>query len=189
MLYCQFNEKPITPSQMNLIFRGRLLWRDIATWIRAYLINSYSSLETQPILDKIYHTNQEYGNVLRVFFGEKVSDDYINHLNSYIKTYQSLFSALMSGDQTAVDEYSKQLYQNIDERAAALSQINPFWQDSEFRKLLYPFTNLLLQEAAAIASNDCAKNVEVFDRLLSQSTKIGDYFSNGLIQYITYSAK
>lgn len=189
MRYCQFTEKCITPGQMNLIFRARMLWRNSATWIRAYLTNAYSGLDTQSINEKIHRSNLEYGNVLRIFFGEKVTDDYINYLVSYITTYQLLFNALMSGDTNAVDEYSKQLYQNIDQRAASLSEINPFWQETELKNLLYPFTDLLIQEASAFVSDDYHKNVEVFDRLLSQSTIIGDYFSDGLMKYLTYTAR
>lgn len=188
-VYSQFKEKCITPGQMNLIFRARMLWRNTATWIRAYLTNAYAGLDTQAINEKIYASNQEYGNVLKVFFGEKVTDDYINHLNSYITIYQALFQAQMNGDTNAVDEYTKQLYQNIDHRAASLAQINPFWQESELKKLLYPYTDLLLKEAAAFAANDSRKSVDVFDQLLSQSTVIGDYFSDGLINYLNYTAR
>jgi len=189
MQYCQFSEQCITPAQMNLIFRARMLWRNAATWFRAYLANAKAGIDIQPINEKLYRTNLEYGNVLRVFFGDRITDDYLDHLNRYIEDYQAMFAALMGGDQKAVEEYSRKLYQNIDERAVALAQVNPFWQESEWKNLLYPFTDLLLQEASAIASGDCIKDVSTFDRLLTQSTLIGDYFSEGLINYLTYSGR
>lgn len=188
-MYCRIGDKCITPAQMNLIFRARLLWRNAATWMRIYLGKAYSGYDTQPVNEKLKHVNLDYGNVLRVFFGDKVTEEYINLLNSYVTIYQALFKAMMAGDQDAVNAYAKQLYENIDARAATLSKINPFWQEAKMKDLLYQFTDLLLQDAAAIASNDSAKDIDLIEKLLAHSTVIGDYFSEGLINYLTYTAR
>ena len=188
-MYSRISDKCITPAQMNLIFRARMLWRNSATWFRAYLANTMAGQDTNAANDKLYHSTLEYGNTLRVFFGDKVTDEYLNLLFRYIEIYKALFQALQKGDLGAVEQYSKQLYQNIDQRAEALEKINPFWQETELKKQLYQFTDLLLQQAAAIASNDSTKDIETYDRLLTHSTAIGDYFSEGLINYLTYSGR
>ena len=189
MNYCRFNDKCITLGQMNLIFRARLLWRNTATWTRSYLASAYAGVDTQEVSNKLYNSNLEYGNVLKLFFGDKITDDYINLLNDYVRIYQAYFQALMEGDQAKAEMFQKQLYENIDKRAANLANVNPFWQEVELKNLLYTFTELLIDEAKTFISQDYHKNVDIFDRLLSHSTTIGDYFSEGLLNFLNYSAR
>lgn len=68
----------LTTGQMNLIFRARMLWRDIGTWLTIYMSSLFSGFPNlQAITNKLYRIPLEYGNILRTFFGDRVSEDYI----------------------------------------------------------------------------------------------------------------
>lgn len=178
---------PVT-GQMNLIFRGRMLWRDLATWLATYMFSVAGGYGNQDAISaRLYQLPLDYGNVMKLFFGDKLSEDYINLLSTYIITLQSLFLAMMKGDADAVNTYAKQLYQNIDQRAAFLAQINPFWQQDVWRSLLYNFNGLVMDFATSLLSKDFQKNIDIFDRLLSMSSVIGDYFSEGIFNYLSYT--
>jgi hypothetical protein len=54
----------------NIVFRGRILWRDIATWIRLYL--AAVSLQADPELEeevanKLLNLPVEFGNIKSIF--------------------------------------------------------------------------------------------------------------------------
>ena len=126
-----------TLSQLNLIFRARMLWINLSMWLRAYLVSMYSGLKYQEAVSrKLYSLPVEVGTTLRVFFGDKISEEYINLLSQYIITYQFIFNAQKNGNQSSVNQYTQQLYQNIRLRSEYLSNINPFWQTSVWVNLM-----------------------------------------------------
>ena len=174
-----------TSGYLNLIFRARMLWRDMATWLTIYMFSVFGGYGNQKeISDKLYQVPLEYGNVMRLIFGDKLSEDYITLLSNYIIILEYLFQAQMAGDTAAVDEYTKQLYENIDKRAAFLAQINPYWQEGIWKTLLYTFNKMIIEDATTLLSKDYQKNIDVFDSLLTQSSIIGDYFSEGILNYL-----
>ena len=173
----------IVTGQMNLIFRGRMLWRDMAMWLTIYmfaLFGGYPNVQT--IADQIYKLPFEYGNVMKLIFGDKVSDDYINLVSQYVIILEYLFYYQLTGDQNNAGNYTQQLYQNISQRAAFLAQINPYWQESTWRTLLTTFNNMILEESTALLTKEYEKSIDIFNNLLSQSSIIGDYFSEGILQ-------
>lgn len=181
------NVSPVT-GQMNLVFRARMLWRDLGTWLATYMLSIAGGYGNQEVVaERLYRLPLDYGNIMKLFFGEKLSEDYINLLSTYIITLQSLFISQMRGDVNSANEFTKQLYQNINLRAAFFAQINPYWQESVWRSLLYNFNGLILDFSTTLLAKEYKTNIDVFDRLLSMSSVIGDYFSEGLINYLNYS--
>lgn len=185
MIYKEEFQNGRVTGEMNLIFRARMLWRNLATWTAIYLVSAYGSYPNQQaVSEKLYEAPLEYGNFMRLVFGNPDTEDYINILSMYIITLQNLFHAQLRGDEEAVNTYARQLYQNIDLRAEFLAQLNPYWQKETWQSLLYHYNNLIMELSMTLLLNDFVKNIEVFDRLLSYSSVIGDYFSEGIIQYL-----
>lgn len=175
----------ISSGYMNLIFRGRMLWRDMSTWLTLYMFSVYGQYPNQQVLaDRLYQLPLEYGNTMRLIFGDKISEDYITLLSNYIITLESLFNAQLMNDQNAINEYVRRLYQNINQRAAFLGSINPYWQESVWNTMLYAFNNMIVEESFALLTSEYDRSVDVFNRLLAQSTIIGDYFSEGIYNYL-----
>lgn len=189
MLYkCEVRDLGPVSGQLNLIFRARMFWRDLATWLATYMFSVTGGYGNQDVISaKLYRLPLDYGSDMKLFFGDKLSEDYINLLSTYIITLQSLFLAMMKGDADAVNTYAKQLYQNIDQRSVFLAQINPFWQQDVWRSLLYNFNGLIMGFATSLLSKDFQQNIDIFDRLLSMSSVIGDYFSEGTFNYLEYT--
>jgi hypothetical protein len=179
----------IVTGQMNLIFRGRMLWRDMATWLTMYMFALYGGYPNQQaIAGQIYKLPLEYGSVMKLIFGDKVSNDYINLVSQYIIILEYLFYYQITGDQNAASSLTQQLYQNINQRAAFLAQINPYWQENTWKTLLTTFNNMLLEESTALLTKEYDKSVDIFNNLLTQSSIIGDYFSEGILQYLQSQA-
>lgn len=186
----ELQEYNLTSGQMNLLFRMRIIWRDIATWIRSYLVSVYQNSDPelkQNIIDKLYNVPMEYVTVLRLFFGDMVANEYSRLLSNYITILISLIDAQQSGDAAAEAEYTKQLYENVDQQVDFLAQINPFWQKEILRSLFYNFTDMTIEESNTFSSQDYSRNVNLFERILNHSTVIGDYLTKGLVSYFTYS--
>ncbi|MDF2657143.1 MAG: hypothetical protein K0R19_3617 [Bacillota bacterium] len=168
-------------AQMNFIFRARMLWRDLATWLRAYKVSLYGGVgNSESLSQRLYQIPLEYGNMLRVFVGDEATEKYINLLSQYIILLQSLFIAQINNDVNLIDDLTKQIYRNTKERAALFAQMNPYWSQSEWITLMNAFTQMQIEEATTFLTQDYDRNIEIFDRILSLTTIMGDYFSEGL---------
>ena len=171
-------------AQMNFIFRARMLWRDLASWLRAYKISLYGGVgNTEALSKRLFEIPLEYGNILAVFFGDQIKEQYITLLTQYIAILQSLFIAQINNDVNVVNNLTQQAYQNVINRAALFSSINPYWKQSDWVTLLDSFTNMQIEEATTLLTKDYDRNVDIHDRMLSLTNIIGDYFSEGLVNY------
>lgn len=175
-------------ADMNLIFRARMLWMTLSMWLRAFLVSTYTGLPYQEsVMKKLYSMPVDVGNTLRIFFGDKITDDYVNLLSQYILLYQYIFVSQKNGDIAAVEQYTKQLYENIRVRSEYFARINPFWKANDWEMLMRNFADLTLEESTTFLTGEYDRNIQIFDRILTQSTLMGDYFSEGLIDYLNYS--
>lgn len=173
-------------AQTNFIFRARMLWRDLATWLRAYLVSLYGGIgNTQALSDRLYNVPIEYGNILRSYFGEQITGDYINLQVQYIALLQSFFIAQINNDVDLMNSLTQQIYENVDTSADFLARINPYWSKSEWLSLLSSFTSMQIEQATTLLTQDYDRNVDVFDRTLALTNIIGDYFSQGLTYYFS----
>lgn len=173
-------------GQMNFMFRARMLWRDLATWLRSYKVSLYGGVgNTDELSQRLFRIPLAYGNILRVYFGDQATEQFINLLTQYIAILQSLFIAQINNDVDKINNLTQQAYQNVNSTAALLSSINPYWTQGEWVTLLTLFTSLQIEEATTFLTKDYTVNNDIFDRILSLTNIIGDYFSEGLTNYFT----
>jgi hypothetical protein len=173
-------------SQINFLFRARMLWRDLATWLRSYKVSLYGGVgNTDELSQRLFRLPTEYGNILRVFIGDQATQQFINLLTQYISILQSLFIAQFNNNVNAINNLTQQIYQNINSTAALLASINPYWTQGEWVTLLNSFTSMQIEEATTFLTKDFTRNIAIFDSMLSLTNIIGDYFSEGLTNYFT----
>jgi len=172
-------------DEINFIFRTRMLWRDMGSWIRAYIISLYANIGDQDFVSqRLSKVPSEFGDVFRIFFGDENTSSLIGLLEAYISLLQSVFQALNVNNTNAVNVYLNLLYQNTDQIALFLSQINPFWEESKWQNYLRKYTQMVIEEAVTFHEGDYTKNIEIYDNLLSLSLLMGDYISEGLYRYM-----
>lgn len=181
----RYKENLITYGQMNLIINARNLWRDFVMWSRIYLISRLAGIGTpNEVFYRIYRIPNGFGNVLRLIFGDEIAEKYIHLLSQTIIIFSELIEAQLIGNVELVTEKVRQLYMNADERAKFLATINPYWEEVQWKSLMYTFYQYSFDEIISIQTND-ARNIDIFDRLLQHANTMGDYFSQGVFNYLT----
>ncbi|MDF3000446.1 MAG: hypothetical protein K0Q48_565, partial [Bacillota bacterium] len=74
---CGHQLRSISPGEMNLIFRARLIWRNLATWMLIYLASLFGNYgNQQEIREQIYSIPADYVTVMKMVFGEKLAENY-----------------------------------------------------------------------------------------------------------------
>lgn len=188
----QLPQYNLTTGQLNLLFRLRIIWRDIATWMRAYLV--YTFLDSDPELkeaaaQKLTDLPVKYADVFRVYFGNEIADDHTVLMSNYTKLLMSLIDATKSGDTDAINEYTNLINENINERVNFLTYINPFWEKSTMSDLLHTFNDMTISEINTFANKDYQNNSDLFSRILTYADRMGDTFADGMLNYFTFSSR
>jgi len=179
----------ITYDQMNAIFGIRMFWFEFVTWIRNYMLSRYRGLgNTEEVYARLLQVPVDYVNALRQVFGEKVPEDYVELFFTYIELLDAFITAQMENNTEEIDRITQLLYENADERAAAITAINPvFWDESEWRTRLHNNLRDTLEEATSILMGDDTKSIDIFSSLLDQAEDTSNYFAQGLLNYINFN--
>jgi hypothetical protein len=181
----KFNEQCITYSQMNFIFNSRIFWRRFTIWLREYMISRYAELgNSEEIFNQLYLESLNFGDTLQIIFGRENENSYSQLVNQYIYGFRDLISAQISGDSESVYQLVNLLYKNAADRAAFLTSINPYLNESEWRDLLGTYIRYTIDEANSFISGNYSKEIAIFDRLIELTNRMGYVFAQALYDYI-----
>lgn len=91
-----------------------------------------------------------------------------------------LVKAAKAADTASAEALRRQWYQNADEIAAFLAEINACWRESEWRAMLYSHLELTQQEATLrIGGNDPA-DIRIFGKIEAEAMEMADMMFCGL---------
>lgn len=182
----QTPESVISFGNANLIFDFRRLWLDLVGWTRTYVSSIMSGFgDATANGERLYAMPREFGNRIRMIFGEEAEQTFITFLSNHIILMMSLASAMKNGNNELVSSLTTQIYQNADEFSAFLDRTNAFWDTTPWQNLLYQYISLQLERMVALASGDFNKAVQIYDRLTYHAIQIADDMSNGVLQYLS----
>lgn len=182
----QEQEPTISYGYLNLVKSYRNLMAQLAYLTRIYFASVYSGFgNAEAIAKKLYSLPNRFQEKSELIFGTPLSEEFLNLLSLHVLNVQSLANALVIGDQNASNYYTQLLYQNADRIASHLSKMNPFWDEMQWKTLLYNYINLIIQNAVALGAREFEKELDIFERMLLAALAMGDYQADGLYQYIT----
>ena len=183
----KINEPTVTYGQMNLLFSGRTIWREIATWTWIYLISRFTTLNniSEEVFSRLYQTPQVLGGIFQFIFGFESAQNYLQLLSVQLALLKEIIDSEIAGNAALTDQRVRQLYQNADERARFVSSINPFWNETQIRNLLYTYNRYTLEEITSFLTGNYSESFSILDLLLHHADNTGDYFTQGLFAFLT----
>lgn len=177
-------EQCLTYDQMNAIFGIRMLWFEIATWSRAYMLSKIKNIgNVEEVYARFRQVSDEFSNVMRAIFGEEAAVTVEQHVDLFIELLDALITAQMEEDTETADRSVKLLYQDARAHADFLGSLNPVWQGSEWETILYDIVRNLIDESIMLLSGNYAENQEIFATLLDKAEAASEYFARGIYQY------
>lgn len=181
-----FNPDCITVSQMKMIFNARMYYRRLTAWARAYILSRYLDVGTaDELFGRLYLEALNQADLLAFVFGREDSDKYAELMGDFAILLRDVISAQLDEDEEAMERIIGLLGRNVEERAAFLHTLNPYWSEEVYRDLLRTYIQYLLDLANLMAAGDYDKDIEVYDNLRDQSHRLGDTFAEGMYNYIT----
>lgn len=181
-----FNPQCITYSQMNLIFNARIYYRRLTAWTGEYINNIILGLGTaEDMFSRLYTETLDIGNMLQIIFGRVYSEYYSNLVSGFAIALREYISAIIEGNADAANQNVIRLYENVEERAIFLENLNPYWSAAEYRDLFDTYIRYTLELVDALAAGDFSRYIELYDLFNAHTLRMGDVFAVGIYNYIT----
>lgn len=176
----------ITYGQMNLINTLRKFWFELPMWRRDYLVSYAANLGDVEILgNKLYNMPTEIGNVLEAFLGNTIARKIEGMIREQIVIGAQIMFEEKEDNIEAINENTTRLYRNVDQMAAYLAQINPYWDEQTWKNLLYDYYRTSLLEMVTVLAKKYQESVILYESMEDQALNIADYMVEGIIPYFT----
>ena len=174
----------LTYGQMNIINYLRVLWMDFIMWSRALITSEASGFgDIEAVGLKLYQIPDQFRGVFDIFFGQEIGNQMGRLFTEQLLLGVDMIRGQKEGDTEAVDESTVKLYQNGEQTAAYLSQVNPYWDEQTWKNLFGEFTKTKIFETLAIGTGRYTESIAVSDSLQYQALRMADYMAEGLIRY------
>lgn len=186
MAFKEQEQPAVALGYINLVKSTRNLMAQLAYLTRIYFAATYSGFgNAEAVARKLYSLPGRFQEKAELIFGAPLSEEFLNLLSLHVNYIQGLANAMATGNLDAANYYTQLLYQNADGIASHYSKMNPFWDEMQWKTLLYNYINLIIQDAVALGSGDFDKELDIFERMLLAALAMGDYQADGLYQYMT----
>ena len=175
----------ITYGQMNIINDFRMLWTEIAIWIRSFMVSTITEFsDSKAISDRLYRIADDFKDKLQPFFGMEVAENLHQLLLWYIINIQTMITALYHKDPITVDSAVTSLYRISDELSTYLATINPFWSKEQWESLLNGLNEMIIAEEIALIGSEYEREIGIRDRIFRQARLLGDYMAAGVMHFL-----
>ena len=184
-MVCKFQEygqQCITFEQFNILNNLISLWQRYVMWSRAlFLAGIERSANLPAVQSRVYQAPIDFYNTLRVFYGERLAEQFLNAFLAYTVAKINLMNAMIGNSQDAVNASAQELYTRADVIAALLSQI-PYWREDYWKTLLYQDISMGIAEFRAALTGDHEMEISIFERMLLNAADIGGYMASAIFQ-------
>lgn len=155
-------------------------------WRRAFLVSFASDLgDREAIGLRLYQAPTDIGNILSVFFGETIARRVEGMMREQLVLWIQILFAEKVEDRDLIDRNTRQLYENVDRMAAYLAEINPYWDEATWKKILHNYYETGLLESVAYLAGRYEDEIILYENLESQALNIADYMAYGISRYFT----
>ncbi|MBR0598489.1 hypothetical protein [Sinanaerobacter chloroacetimidivorans] len=180
----QQQEQGISHEQMSLIKDLRFLMTQFAYLTRDYIKSIIYNLgDSAAIANKLHNIPLKIKALVDMIFGASTGDELINLLLKNVSYLEDIVNAMLFGHFSFMYDSIKYFYHNADALAKYFAQINPYWDESQWKKLLYIYNEDLINDTNAIISRSFKDELDMFDKLLQDALAIADYLAEGINQY------
>jgi hypothetical protein len=161
----------------------RKLWEDHIVWTRGFIVSVAHDLpDADETATRLLANQVHIGDALKPFYGTANGNHVTELLQEHILIAAEILTAAKAGDDDAVAEALGRWYENGDEIADFLANLNRrYWSRDELRMMMEEHLNTTLAEAVARLSGDYAGDIAHYEVVHEHILMMADTLSNGII--------
>ncbi len=181
--YTQCQPAGISVAEEILSNHMRLLWEQHVYWTRM-VINSmvFDQPDKQLVTDRLLRNAKDFEAALTPFYGETVAAQFADLLTSHITIAAEFVQAAIDSDSAAAADAEKRWYENADQIADFLAEINPYWSAREWQSMLYDHLAMLKAEAVYFITKDYANSIAIFENIEQEALEMADMMTEGIVR-------
>ena len=172
----------ITPAQVELLNTLRRLWIEHVLWTRMFIQSTLnSSGDVEEVTNRLLQNPSDFATVLIPIYGETNARRFEEFFRDHLLIAAALVNAAKAGDMAAYNEQRTRWYENADDIANFLAEINPHWSERDWQSMLYDHLYMTEVEAMQIAGRDYAESIQQFDNIQREALQMADEMARGII--------
>lgn len=133
-----------------------------------------------PTTARLLRNADDFGAVLETLYGPNVAKMFADLLREHLTIAATLVKALRDGRDSEAAEARTAWFQNADNIARFLGQINPFWSEAEWRNMMHEHLRLLTGEVVTRLEGHYEQNVATSDAVERQALEMADMMTAGI---------
>lgn len=175
--------KDIKPSKLNLNNKMRMLWEQHIVWTRMLITSIIFDLpDADPVANRLLQNPMDFAKVLRPFYGNNIASQFSNLFRDHLVIASNLVKAAKAGDSETASNAEREWYNNADEIAAFLGNINPYWSKDQWKDMLHRHLELTKSEAVDMLNKDYKSSISRYDEIERQALEMADIMTAGIIK-------
>lgn len=161
----------------------RLLWEQHVYWTRMFLVSvAFDLADKEFVTNRLLQNPKDFEAALIPFYGKGIASKFEELFTKHLVIASELANAAKEGNTTAATDAEKRWYENADQIAEFLSEINPFWSMKEWQKMLYTHLAMTKEEAVNILTQQYENSITNFDEIEKQALEMADMMIKGILQ-------
>ncbi|WP_218033964.1 acetylglutamate kinase [Paenibacillus koleovorans] len=172
----------ISERELQLRQTMRRLWEDHSAWTRMTIISIVSGLPDEAVVTKRLLRNPiDMANALQPFYGQAFAARFGQLMTEHLTIAAQLVKAAKAGKKEEAAKLEKDWYHNADQIAALLAQVNPYFNEQDWRRMLHEHLRLVKEEAVLRLTGDYVKDIANYDVIVKQALEMADSMSAGIL--------
>lgn len=173
----------LTLEQMNIILASEGICSELPMWMNSLLMSTVGkTADGSAVLNRAFiGVPTKFYNVLTVFYGTRLAQEFRNLLASFIHCEWMVMEAVNNKDTAAADAYTIRWYSAADSISSFLAQNNVYWDETQWKRLLYQYIRISIECITSAVEGDFEREIELYDSLRDLACIISSYLSRGII--------
>ncbi len=132
--------------------------------------------------DRLLQNPKDFEEVLVSFYGQDTAAKFAELLTTHLTIANELVIAAKEGNVDAASDAEKRWYENADQIATFLSNINPNWSVDDWQEMLYNHLAMTKTEANDILTQNYEDSINVFADIERGALEMADVMTQGIVQ-------
>lgn len=171
-------------NQLQICLMNQLqqLWAQHVYWTRFFIISTAADLDDlKPVTGRLLQNPKDFAQLLAPIFGVKSACQFQELLTQHLLIAADLVNAVKNGETEKANSPRKKWYQNADEIANFLASINPCWNETKWKDMLYSHLEMTEKEAVLPLQGNYTGDIEMFNDIEEEALKMANYMFCGII--------
>jgi len=176
------NENYLTYDQVNIIIAFQKLWLDLASWMRSYIkAEIYDTKSLQSVKNYLLTLPSEFYNTFSIFYGTITAQRIMDLMSEFIKAGIKVVESLKYGDSLLGESRTVEWYKIADDLSSFLARTNIYWDENQWKYLLYQYIKLKIEEINAILNDNYEEEIKLYNSIEDIVFLMASYMARGII--------